>query len=142
VGYESYIRGYSAESFDGTECTSAAAGSNNCPTFDRLIGSRLAVANLELRVPLFGTREFGLINLPFLPTEIAPFVDAGVAWTSESAPVWRFERRSADRVPVFSTGVSARMNVFGYVVVEAYYAYPFQRPDRRGHFGFQLAPGW
>jgi len=69
-------------------------------------------------------------------------VDAGVAWTSESSPVWRFERRSAERVPVFSTGVSARINILGYLVVEAYYAYPFQRPDKRAHFGFQLAPGW
>jgi len=142
VGFESYMRGYSPESFDSAECTSALAGGDECPQFDRLIGSRLAVANLELRVPLVGTREFGLINLPYLPVEIAPFADAGVAWTSESSPVWRFERRSAERVPVFSTGVSARINVLGYVVVEAYYAYPFQRPEKRGHFGFQLAPGW
>jgi hypothetical protein len=45
-------------------------------------------------------------------------------------------------VPVFSTGVSARMNVLGYLVFEAYYAYPFQRPEKGAHFGFVLSPGW
>ena len=29
-----------------------------------------------------------------------------------------------------------------YVVLEAYYAYPFQRPQKGWHFGFNLAPGW
>jgi hypothetical protein len=45
-------------------------------------------------------------------------------------------------VPVFSTGISARMNLFGYLVLETYYAYPFQRPEKGGHFGLQLNPGW
>jgi hypothetical protein len=37
-------------------CT-AAAGTDACPEFDRLVGSRLAVANLELRLPLLGNRD-------------------------------------------------------------------------------------
>jgi hypothetical protein len=43
---------------------------------------------------------------------------------------------------VFSAGVSARVNILGFMVFETYYAYPFQRPDKGGHFGFQIAPGW
>ena len=142
IGQESFIRGYNLESFQTSECTRAVAGDQRCPEFDRLIGSRLAVANLELRVPLFGTREFGLINLPFFPTEIAPFVDAGAAWTSNESPELVFDRRSAGRVPVFSAGVTARINLFGYAIGEVYYVYPFQRPVRGAHFGFQLAPGF
>ena len=46
------------------------------------------------------------------------------------------------RVPVFSAGISARMNILGYMVLEAYYAYPFQRPQKGAHFGFVLSPGW
>jgi hypothetical protein len=45
-------------------------------------------------------------------------------------------------VPVFSAGISSRFNLFGYMVLEAYYAFPFQRPERGAHFGFQIAPGW
>ncbi|HEU4642047.1 MAG TPA: BamA/TamA family outer membrane protein [Gemmatimonadaceae bacterium] len=141
VGDPQLVRGYDPNSFDGSECgTAAAVGS--CPVFDRLLGSRLAVANAEIRIPLLGTREFGLINFPYLATEIAPFFDAGVAWTSEQGPDWTFSRNSAARVPVFSTGVSARFNVLGYAVLEVYWAYPFQRPGKGGQFGFQLAPGW
>jgi hypothetical protein len=131
----------------------------------------LAVVNAELRVPLLGSTEFGLLNFPFLPTEIAPFFDAGIAYTSTQAPDFRFvtneteansrvsqkclaqqQQRTndpnaillpcADRIPVFSTGVSARINFLGYLIFEAYLAHPFQRPQRNWVWGFQLAPGW
>src|SRR5690606_271790 len=98
------------------------------PAFSRLFGTRVAVANLELRIPLFGVSELGLINFPIVPIEIAPFLDAGLAWTSEETPTLDFSRRTDARVPVFSTGLSARANILGYFVLEAYYAYPFQRP--------------
>ena len=149
IGYETFVRGYAYESFDPNECTVTDA--NSCAELDRLIGSRLAVANFEIRVPLFGVPGFGLINMPFLPTEIAPFVDAGLAWwgrdeielvTNNGKPRIAFDRDAVDRVPVFSAGVSARMNVLGYLVLEAYYAYPFQRPGKGGHIGFNIAPGW
>ena len=142
IGQEAFIRGYNIESFEASECTQVSGNSEGCPEFDRLIGSRLAVANLELRIPLFGTREFGLINFPFFPTEIAPFVDAGAAWTSDESVDWRFDRESASRVPVVSAGVTARINLFGYAVGEVYWVHPFQRPQRGSHFGFQLAPGF
>jgi hypothetical protein len=41
-----------------------------------------------------------------------------------------------------STGISARVNLLGYAVIEAYYAHPFQRPGRNWVYGIQLAPGW
>ncbi len=141
VGDPLLVRGYEATSFDGGECGGAAA-QGDCPVFDRLLGSRVAVANAEIRFPLLGTEGLGLINFPYLATEIAPFFDAGVAWTSEESPNLEFARNTARRVPVFSTGVSARVNLLGYAVLEFYYAYPFQRPLKGGHFGFQIAPGW
>ena len=142
VGYESLVRGYAVESFDFSECTQVS-DPEACPEFDRLVGSRIAVASAELRIPLFGTEQYGIIDFSFLPTEIAPFVDAGVAWTSDETPDFRFDRGSTpDRIPVVSAGVSARMNVLGYLIFEAYWAYPFQRPERGGHFGFAIQPGW
>ena len=142
IGQNQFVRGYDVNSFGLEECSGASDGSNECPEFQRLIGSRIVVAGAELRVPLFGTREYGLFPTSFLPVELAPFLDAGVAWTSDESPELAFERESPERIPVFSAGVSARVNLFGYAVGEVFWAYPFQRPQRGGHFGFQLAPGW
>jgi hypothetical protein len=142
IGHSTLVRGYRAESFDTSECVEASPGDEGCPAFDRLLGSQIAVANVELRVPLFGTEELGLLNVPFLPVEIAPFADAGVAWTREESPVLEFRRNSLDRIPVFSAGVTARINLFGYAIGEVYLARPFQRPEKNWDVGFQLAPGW
>jgi hypothetical protein len=141
VGDPQLVRGYEFDNFSQSECAGATSP-NSCPAFDRLIGSRIAVTNFEIRVPLLGTDQLGLINFPYVATEIAPFVDAGVAWTSNESPSIEFARHATGRVPVFSAGLSARMNILGYLVLEAYYAYPFQRPEKGGHFGFQIAPGW
>jgi hypothetical protein len=90
---------------------------------------------------VLGTEQLGLISRSFLPLEVSPFVDAGVAWSRGDAPTLAVERGAARRVPVFSTGVSFRTNLGGIAVIEAYYAYPFQR-ELGGHWGFQIAPGW
>ena len=140
IGYESFVRGYGATSFDVSECTGGETGS--CPEFDRLAGSRIAVANMELRVPLIGTSEFGLIDFPYLPTELSLFVDGGAAWSSGQSPSLHFDRNTTDRVPVFSTGVSARINLMGSFILELFYAYAWQRPMDPWQFGFQIAPGW
>lgn len=136
-----FLRGYSFTSFNSfEECTVSPTGT--CAEFDRLRGSRIALASAELRIPVFGTEQFGLINFSYLPTEITFFADAGMAWTAEDGPVLKFERSSAERVPVFSTGVTSRFNLFGYTVLEIFYAKPYQRPGKGAHFGFQIVPGW
>jgi len=140
LGYETLVRGYDQNSFDVDECTRTL--NNSCPEFNRLVGSRIAVANIEWRIPLVGTEELGLVNLPIIPVEIAPFFDAGLAWTRDSSPNLTFARISDERVPVFSTGITSRFNLLGYIILEMYYAYPFQRPDKGWHFGFNIAPGW
>jgi outer membrane protein assembly factor BamA len=146
LGYETFIRGYSFESFEAEECTATAlepgAVEGTCPGFDRLFGHRLGVVNLELRVPLFGTSRFGLINFPYLPTEIFAFADAGVAFNGFDEVNFDFVRSGGQRVPVFSVGAGARFNLFGFLILEAYWANPFQRPEKGTHWGFVLAPGW
>jgi hypothetical protein len=76
-----------------------------------------------------------------LPLEIAPFFDAGVAWTPDETPTLEFDARPMPRTRLQHRTL-ARMNILGYIILEAYYAYPFQRPDKGWHWGFQLAPGW
>jgi outer membrane protein assembly factor BamA len=78
----------------------------------------------------------------FLPVELGAFVDAGVAWTSEESPELRFEESSIERIPVVSAGVTARLLLGGFAVLEFYYAKPFQRPNEDWVTGFTIAPGW
>ena len=53
-----------------------------------------------------------------------------------------FSAPCAERIPVFSTGVSFRMNVLGYLVLETYIAHPLQRQFKQWVVGIQAAPGW
>ena len=141
VGRETLVRGYSVGDIDPSECTTIP-GSTACPEFDRLVGSRMAVVNLEARFPLFGVEDFGLVELPSLPTELGVFVDGGVAWSSGQSPELRFEEDTVERVPVWSAGVTLRMLQLGALPLEFYYAKPFQRPEEDWVFGFLIAPGW
>ena len=65
-------------SFESYECRSLDQD-GSCPAFDRLLGSRVAIFNAEVRFPLWGA--FGGSNFygP-LPIEMAFFADSGVAW--------------------------------------------------------------
>jgi outer membrane protein assembly factor BamA len=157
LGEETIMRGYGWGSIGADEC---AEGTSvlNCPVIARLLGSRMLSSSVEMRLPLFGTSEFGLLNFPFLPTEVAPFFDAGVMWTRDQKPDFQatvnndeipsscagasIQVPCARRTPVFSTGVSFRVNLLGYMIFEAYVAHPFQRPQKNWVWGFQLAPGW
>lgn len=163
LGEETLMRGYGYGSFTADECVHDQAGSiTSCPVFDRMLGSRVGIINAEMRIPVFGTAGFGLINFPYLPLEVSPFFDAGVAWTSDQSPQLRYATQAnvipascqggatvqgqyipcAERIPVFSTGVSFRVNLMGYMILETYIAHPFQRPTKNWVVGVQLAPGW
>ncbi len=142
VGNSALVRGYEAGSFNPEiECSPTPSGTG-CPEFERLVGSRIGIAGIELRLPLFGTDEFGLINMPFLPTELVGFVDGGAAWTKDESADFTYETDTTARVPVFSAGLAARILLGGYIPIEFYYAYPFQRPEEDGVFGFAIHTGW
>jgi Tol biopolymer transport system component len=135
LGDPTLIRGY---------WLSPAAGSDSVQNaeFNRLIGSRIVVGNAEARLPLLGTRQFGLFDFRYLPTDLVFFVDGGLAWTAEENPVLQWSRTSTARIPLFSTGVGLRFNLFGAMIVEVDYAYPFQQTGNQGTFSFALSPGW
>ncbi len=141
IGQDSLIHGYNINSIGLDECVQPSPTSTACPVFDRLIGSKIGVANLEVRVPLFGTKQFGLIS-GFIPTELFGFADAGAAWTAAKSVKLRFARNNAtDRVPVVSAGAGVRM-LLAYIPLEFYMAKPFQRPQRGWVTGFNIIPGW
>jgi outer membrane protein assembly factor BamA len=135
LGYPDMVRGYDTGSFSASECGAQANGS--CPVFDRMLGSRLLVGNLEVRAPLLGL--FGKRNLygP-IPVEIGAFFDTGVAWDSTSKP----KLFGGDRRLVRSTGAVARVNVFGFAVLQVDWVKPLDRPGKQAFFEFNLLTGF
>jgi WD40-like Beta Propeller Repeat len=142
LGNPYLIRGYDLTTFNASECPALYTGVGSCPLLSRLLGSRIAVFNAELRIPVLGYQQFGLINFPYLPTEIAPFFDGGLAWSSTSNVQLTWNPNASGDIPVFSAGVSARVNILGYVVASFFAAKPFQRPGAGVQYGFLLLPGW
>jgi Tol biopolymer transport system component len=135
LGYPGLVRGYDSGSFQSGECGVTIDGS--CPAFDRLIGSRVGVANAEVRFPLWGIFKRDEFYGP-LPVELAVFADGGVAWGSNTQ---RFVR-GADSKPIGSVGGAARINVFGFAVAEIDYVRPLNRPGRGWLWQFNLIPGF
>ena len=135
LGYPELVRGYDYNSFRADECGVTANGS--CPVFDKLFGSRMLVANAELRFPLWGA--FGGSNFygP-LPVEMGVFTDAGAAWDRSG----RLKLTGADGKLVRSVGALARVNVFGFAVAEIDYVRPLDRPGRGWLWAFNFRPGF
>ncbi len=139
LGEPDLVRGYEYYSIASNE----GAGSNgDIPQIDRLFGSKIAVVNLELRIPVLGNDVFGLLNFPWIPTELVGFFDGGVAWTESDTPLIELSTDQTARIPVFSAGGALRVNVLGAFVIEVYWAWPFERPNIGGSWGFLLEGGW
>ena len=137
LGYPTLVRGYDVGSIDAGECV--PDGVSDCPAFDRLLGSRMLVGNLEFRFPLL--RPFvGASRAMYgpLPVEVAFFVDGGVAWNRSEKP----SLLGGDRKGVSSTGVALRANLFGFAVGEFDFTRPLQRPGKGWVFQFSLSPGF
>jgi Tol biopolymer transport system component len=137
IGYPSLVRGYDINSFGPSDCVPTAA--SECPAFDRLLGSRMMVGNLEFRFPLL--RPFGASTSRMygpIPLEIALFADGGVAWNRGDSP----ELFGGGRQGVSSAGAALRVNLFGYAVGQFDFSRPFQRPGSGWVFQFNLAPGF
>lgn len=137
LGYPSQVRGYDFGSFSASECGSTADGS--CPVFDRLLGSRMLVANAEIRMPLLTPFRARKRN-PYgpVPIEIGAFFDAGVAWDSKTSPSFA----GGERDFVKSVGAVARVNVFGILIFEIDYAKPLDRPGKGAFFQFNFLAGF
>jgi hypothetical protein len=135
IGYPGLVRGYEVPSFNASECVSPDV--LQCPAFDQLLGSRMAVASAELRVPLLGLFTRRSYYGP-LPIELALFGDAGVAWTTRQEASFL----GGDRDWVRSVGAAIRVNALGFAILELDYVKPLDRPDRGWQWQFNLTPGW
>jgi hypothetical protein len=137
IGYPSLVRGYDINSISIAECVPDQT--SECPAFDRLVGSRMLVANLEFRFPLLRpfTGSSGRFYGP-VPIEVGAFLDGGVAWSRGDKP----SLFGGHRDGVASAGVTLRVNLLGFAIGEFDFAHPFQRPGKGWIFQFNLAPGF
>lgn len=152
LGWPFLVRGYGREDVaDSCEPTLPQGGVECDLYYDELRGTRIGVLNVELRVPIIRQLVLGnTLGLP--PIEGFGFFDAGSAWGKQqlqdgtiitTSPTFRrgVEGALDERGIVSSAGVGARVNLFGYFVVEAAYVKPFER-TRGWHWQFALQPGF
>jgi len=133
MGYENMIRGYNYSSFS----------SNEGDVYNRLLGEKILVANLELRFPLFQILGIGSGWYGVWPIDFVAFFDSGLAWDyaghqGDSRP-WFM---GGDMKPLSSVGAGIRMNLFGAIVLGVSYVRPLDRPERSSYFQFTIFPGF
>ena len=146
LGYQSIIRGYDQNSYDiqaecGIDVTRAGTNASSCPSFDRLLGSKMLFGNLELRFPLLGVLGLGSGYYGAFPIEMAFFGDAGMAWSNRDNAHKAFFF-GGDRKPVYSAGVALRVNLLGFAILEIDATRPFSRPGSGIVWQFGLSPGF
>jgi Tol biopolymer transport system component len=141
LGYPWYIRGYDFNTFSSSKYNPKDTLSAK---YNDLFGSKIAVVNFEFRIPLTGPKKIALIKSNFLMTDFDIFCDAGIAWTNNTTPVLSWTRSNVlQRMPLVSAGASLRLNVLGALVIEPYYAFPFQYGGFHNPvFGINFLPGW
>jgi outer membrane protein assembly factor BamA len=135
AGYPELVHGYGVGSFAASECKSLSVG--ECAVFENLIGSRLLVANVEVRAPLVGLFR-GDIQYGRVPIEVAVFMDAGVTWTKNTRPAFVGGTRDVVR----SYGGAVRVNAFGLLVVELAVSHPLDRPDTSWRWQLGIRQGF
>ena len=139
LGEPDLVRGYEYYSIISNE---GAGVSGNIPQLNRLFGSKLAVVNLEVRIPVLGN---GPVRAPQFPV---PGNGAGGILR------WR-DGVDGDRLPDVGDiagpirphsgvqrGAAVRVNLLGAFVVHIYWAWPFERQNIGGSWGFVLESGW
>jgi len=147
LGYEDLVRGYNYGSFTAAEVNTEVGAD----VFNRLWGSRMMVANAELRFPLFGALKLGKGFYGIFPVDFVAFYDWGVAWygselagITTTSPKIGFFAPYGIQKPVSSAGLGLRVNVLGFMVLGLNYVWPFDRPEysRKGYWEFSFYPGF
>ena len=138
LGYDFFIRGYSYSAmFDSMMATNGQS-----LWYTDLIGSKMIVSNFEIRIPFTGPERLALIKSGMFFTDLNVFVDGGLIWFSHDKISLTPRSDRQTRYPVFSTGISSRINLFGQIIIQPYYAFPLSLKTGRGYFGINFFPGF
>jgi Tol biopolymer transport system component len=144
IGLPQYVRGYDRQNFYSYSCGAFGSVTSNCNALS-LLGSRIAVANAELRFPVINRLELGILPIALPPVEGAFFYDAGVAWSADTRLQLRTPKDPAAspnvRYPYRSYGVGIRVNLFNYAVLRWDYAKPVSI-DHKPLWVFSIGPNF
>ena len=138
LGYDFFVRGYSYSAM----YESLMATNGQSLWYTDLIGSKLLVGNFELRLPFTGPERLALIKSSMFFSDLNIFVDAGLIWNSHDKVSLSRQSNRQTRYPIFSTGLSGRINLFGQMIIQPYYAFPLTLKTGRGYFGINFFPGF
>ena len=147
IGNPQYIRGYDRQNFGSIGCSNNIFGGSNfgCSRTE-LLGSRVALANAELRFPVVRRLDLGLLPISLPPVEGLVFYDAGVAWSRNQSVTLRRapDGYNADvaRYLLTSYGGGLRVNLFGFAILRWDYAIPLDAPSRKGFWTWTLGPSF
>ena len=146
IGRPEFIRGYDRENYFSNSCNSLNSDPESCSAV-RLLGSRVALANAELRFPLIRRFELGILPIGLPPLDGLVFYDAGIAWSSGQdvqmkVPANPDETSLNTRYPLTSWGAGLRLNLFNYAIVRWDYAIPLDQPGRKGFWTWSLGPSF
>ncbi|HMY74188.1 MAG TPA: hypothetical protein PLQ88_20385 [Blastocatellia bacterium] len=103
--------------------------------------------NAGVDLPFTGPKKLALIPSGFFLTDLNLFFDAGLGWFTSAD----LKKQNPDdpfapiqHKPLLSTGISLRLNLFGALILEPYYALPLSvDADKRSwQFGLNIVPGW
>lgn len=114
---------------------------------EQLYGSKILLGGAEIRIPFTGPKQLSLIDSKFLFTDLGFFFDAGMAFDEFShiadGKPYNIGGQTVFLKPelAMSVGVSVRINLFGAMILEPYWAYPLQE-NSRVVFGLNFIPGW
>ena len=144
IGRPEYVRGYDGANFTGYECTSFIGGGSSCAT-EQLVGSRVAVANAEVRFPIIRRFDLGSLPIGLPPIDGLFFYDAGMAWsTGQTVSLTKPNNYDfkLQRYPFRSYGFGIRMNLFNLAILKWDYAKPLDQPGRNANWTFSLGPSF
>ncbi len=134
VGNPWYVRGFNSDNAE-------RALLENGQSFNNLVGSKVGVANFEIRIPFTGPERLALIKSGFLFSDLNFFVDGGIAWNDFDQFNPPADSNLSKAEPIFSVGASLRVNLFGAIIIEPFYAIPLLE-NANGTFGLNFLPGW
>ena len=134
VGSSSLVRGYSGSKVARSECGGATT---RCAALYDLVGTRYAVAKLEVRMPVLGMLS-SRVRYGALPIDAFVFADAGAAWGGRERA--SLGATTATRL-IRSVGAGMRVNALG-LIFELTTARPLDLPHAGWSFGFNLRPAF
>jgi Tol biopolymer transport system component len=139
-----FVRGYDRNSSFYLTCPVIGANPTNCSAV-QLLGSRVAVANAEIRFPLLRPIQLGFMPRKLPPVDGLLFYDTGLAWSrGQSVSISRPIDYNVDtqRYPLQSYGFGLRINLFNYAILRWDYAVPISQVGHKGFWTWSLWPSF